>query len=101
MKIFPFAAIFCGLLLHAFHCSAQLQLTNLPTLYITTDNNQTINDKETWVPGSLKVVAGEDVPGLYDGRMEIRLRGNATSFAPKKPYRMKLASKFKMLGMPS
>lgn len=101
MKTFTLAAIFCGLLLHTFHGFAQLQLTNLPTLYITTDNNQTINDKETWVPGSLKVVAGEGVPGLYDGRMEIRGRGNATWFASKKPYRIKLASKFRMLGMPS
>ncbi len=102
MKILPFAAIFCGLLLHAFHSFAQPQLTDLPTLYITTDNNQTINDRETWVPGSLKVVAGGAVPGLYDGRIEIRGRGNSTWPAPKKPYRIRLnPSKYNLLGMPS
>ncbi|GAA4435669.1 hypothetical protein GCM10023091_12540 [Ravibacter arvi] len=79
----------------------QAQLTNLPTLYITTDNNQVIDSKEIYVPGSLKVVAGSGVPGLYDGRIEIRGRGNATWFAPKKPYRIKLASRYQLLGMPS
>ncbi|ODS83280.1 MAG: hypothetical protein ABS46_06735 [Cytophagaceae bacterium SCN 52-12] len=101
MKICSLTLIFCGLLLHAFHSFGQSQLTDLPTLYLTTDNGQTINDRETWVPGSLKVVAGEGTQGLYDGRMEIRGRGNSTWPAPKKPYRIKLNSKFNLLGMPS
>ncbi len=101
MKNFLFGVIFFGSLLHTFQGSGQSQLTNLPTLYITTDNNRTIDDKETWVPGSLKVVAGEGVPGLYDGRMEIRGRGNSTWLAPKKPYRIRLNSRFNLLGMPS
>lgn len=101
MKIYSLSLVLCALVLHASHSFGQSQLSDLPTLYLTTDNNRTINDRETWVPGSLKVVAGEDVPGLYDGRMEIRGRGNSTWPAPKKPYRIKLDSKFNLLGMPS
>lgn len=87
--------------MHAAACPAQSQLTNLPTLYITTDDNRVIDSKENYVPGSLKIVGEAGAPGLYDGRIEIRGRGNSTWLAPKKPYRIKLASRFRLLGMPS
>jgi hypothetical protein len=77
------------------------QLTNLPTLYITTEGNQPIPDKINYVPGTLKIVANSDVTGQYDGPLGIRLRGNSTFFYPKKPYRLKLETKARLLGMPA
>ncbi len=88
-------ALFLPLLL-----SAQEQLSNLPTLYITTNNNSTIY-KDTYVSGSLHVVASIDIPGQYDSTMQIRGRGNSTWNLAKKPYRIKLNEKFSLLGMTS
>jgi hypothetical protein len=79
---------------------AQLQLTNLPAFYITTNNNAPVRDKETWVPGHITVVSS-DVSENLDMDLEIRGRGNSTWNLSKKPYRIKLASKKKLLGMPA
>jgi hypothetical protein len=79
---------------------AQQQLTNLPTFYITTTDSKPIRDKETWVPGHIKVVSS-DVSENLDMDLEIRGRGNSTWNLSKKPYRIKLASKKKLLGMPA
>jgi hypothetical protein len=82
---------------------AQNQLTNLPTLYITTEGGQPIVVKETWLNGSLNVVADDHVPGRYNGPIEIRGRGNSTWFPDKKPYRIRLprGSNLQLLGLPS
>ena len=81
---------------------AQLtQLTDIPTIYITTNGGVPIDSKEVYVPGTLTVVAADGVPGKYAGPIEIRGRGNSTWFFPKKPYRIKLDSKTNLLGMPS
>lgn len=36
---------------------------------------------------------------VYDGKMQIKGRGNSTWFAPKKPYKLKLAKKTDLYGM--
>jgi hypothetical protein len=77
------------------------QLTNLPTLYITTTGNKEIEDKVNYVEGALTIVAAADVPGQYIGAIDIRLRGNSTFFFSKKPYRIRLATKTRILGMPA
>lgn len=77
------------------------QLTNLPTLYITTKDSVTIPDTETWIDGTLNVATGSYDSGYYSGDIEIRGRGNSTWNFPKKPYRIKLAEKYHLLGMPA
>lgn len=80
---------------------AQAQLTNLPTLYITTAGGADVVSKEDYLPGALKVVGSAGTPGLYDGPIEIRGRGNSTWGLPKKPYRIKLTTKYNLLGLPA
>ncbi len=76
------------------------QRTNLPTIYLNT-NGVEVNSKDFYVPGTLKVIAAGETVGIYDGAMEIRGRGNFTWQLPKKPYKIKLASKVKLLGLPA
>ncbi|HPN47773.1 MAG TPA: CotH kinase family protein, partial [Bacteroidales bacterium] len=83
---------------------AQEQLTNLPTLYITTDSTYANGtkvpiQKEVYFSGSLRVVAGSETPGKYDSTIQIRGRGNSTWNLAKKPYRIKLDKKTRLLGM--
>ncbi|WP_285055559.1 CotH kinase family protein [Pedobacter ginsengisoli] len=68
-------------------------------LYINT-NNVPITSKEVYVTGSIKIVSNfKDV--VYDGKTEIKGRGNSTWYdMPKKPYRIKLDKKAALLGMP-
>ncbi len=80
---------------------AQVQLTNLPSLYFTTENNAPVNSKETYTKGSLKIMGGTHDEGYYDGEIEIRGRGNSTWGMAKKPYRVRLKNKYQMLGLPA
>ena len=80
-------------------CS-QVQYSNLPTIYITTQNNQSINSKTTYVPGRVVVVSSDNSESI-DLSMQIRGRGNSTWNMPKKPYRLKLDSKFQFLNLPA
>ncbi len=72
------------------------QLTNLPTLYIETQNHAPITSKETYVAATLRYVDADGVT-LYDA-LQIRGRGNSTWGLPKKPYRLKFNKKQKFLG---
>ena len=80
--------------------SAQNQLTNLPSIYINTANNQTITDKVTWIPATI-VVISTDTNQVLNATTQIRGRGNSTWGFPKKPYRVKLDVKEKLLHMPA
>jgi hypothetical protein len=75
--------------------------TGLPIVTIFTDNAQVVADKENWVPGTVAVSRTPDYPDGYSGRMRTRGRGNATWTYEKKPYRFKLDTKSKILGMPA
>lgn len=81
--------------------------TNLPVVYITTENQQGINSTDNYVEGRVTLEGGQSVTsdsliyGLDTLAMKIRGRGNSTWFLhPKKPYQMKLDSKEEFLGMP-
>lgn len=79
----------------------------LPVMYINTDNNEPITQKETYLQATYWIdamgidgyasVASEAEPLP----LEIRGRGNSswTNF-PKKPYKIKLGKKTSLLGMP-
>lgn len=74
--------------------------TGIPILNITTE--APIVSKDDYVNGTLKVDGNmEYFDGLYDGNIQIKGRGNSTWYPEKKPYKIKLPIKSKMLGMPS
>lgn len=70
----------------------------IAALYISTTNNAAIDSKDSYVTGTLKLVGNfKDV--LFEGKTEIKGRGNSTWGMPKKPYRIKLDKKSGILGM--
>lgn len=75
---------------------AQNQLTNIPTLYITTDDGIDPWSKEIYQSGRI-VVKSSDPTEEIDMITEIRGRGNSTWNAAKKPYRIKLDKKANLL----
>lgn len=75
-----------------------VQLTNLPTVNIHTANAQDIINKETYLKGVISIVS-ENGTQFFSDSLEIRGRGNATWYHPKKPYRIKLFNKENILGM--
>ncbi len=74
--------------------------TGLPIIYINTD--APVASKDEYVNGSMKIDGNLDfTDGLYDGKIQIRGRGNSTWYQDKKPYKIKLSSKSRILGMPA
>lgn len=72
----------------------------IAALYISTTAKAPINSKDVYVTGTLKIVSNfKDL--AYEGKTEIKGRGNSTWFDMlKKPYRIKLDKKAALLGMP-
>ncbi|QMS84450.1 CotH kinase family protein [Candidatus Xianfuyuplasma coldseepsis] len=70
-------------------------LPQIPTVYITTENNDDIWSKDIYTKATMSV----DYHGMYDGDaitnagIQIRLRGNSTMFMPKRPYKIKFDEK--------
>ena len=101
-QFYSFCILIVSLLVFRSTLQAQdTTVTNLPCFYITTKDNTPISDRETWLEGTLKVAGGSPDSGYYSGSIQIRGRGNSTWLFPKKPYRIKLASKYNLLGMPA
>ena len=78
--------------------SEYAQRTTLPTLYIETYDRQDVTDHDNYKLCRLVMVNGNDTM-RYDS-VKIRGRGNTTWTLPKKPYRIKFASKTRLLGNP-
>ena len=77
---------------------AQEQLTNLPTVYITTEDGQEPYDKVHEIRCFIRVVDGTSV---LDDSALIRLRGNASKDFPKKPYHIRFDKKHSVVGSPA
>lgn len=76
--------------------------SRLPVVYIETEGNKPVVSKDYYLKGTMKLQgnsAFSDQKQLYDGEIEIKGRGNSTWGQPKKPYRLKLASKANIFGM--
>lgn len=73
------------------------QLSDLPTLYITTDGGVDIVSKEDYIRASI-VWVDEEGEKVYDNNLGIRGRGNSTWGFAKKPYRIKFDKKTEFLG---
>ncbi|MDR2087475.1 MAG: CotH kinase family protein [Dysgonamonadaceae bacterium] len=76
------------------------QLTNLPLVSIHTVNSADITDKEVYVKGIITVISGEGTK-IHSDSLEIRGRGNNSWTHPKKPYRIKLFKKNRLLNLPA
>ena len=72
----------------------------LPVMSINT-NDQPILDKENYVAATYSLDPNGSDVAAFSGAVEIRGRGNTTWDLPKKPYRLKLANKAALMGMPS
>lgn len=72
------------------------QLTNIPTIYLETENNQEIVSKEEYCRATLHFV-DESGDKYYDA-LGVRGRGNSTWNLAKKPYRLKFDKKQEFLG---
>jgi len=80
----------------------QVTEKKIPVIIIETENQASIEDKENYVNCSLKIVDDDKLytDGTpFEGTGGIRGRGNSTWQMPKKPYKIKLDSKAKLLGM--
>ena len=73
------------------------RLTNLPHLYINTFTGNDVTSKTTQVWARMWMVDEDDNTVFYDS-ITIRGRGNSTWNLSKKPYRIKLATKTRLLG---
>lgn len=73
------------------------QLTDVPTVYIETENGRSITSKEQYTKCTIIIVDGDSIATYPD--TEIRGRGNSTWWnSDKKAYRIKFATKQKLLG---
>ncbi|MDD3323032.1 MAG: CotH kinase family protein [Paludibacter sp.] len=84
----------------SFFISAQDRQSNLPTLFVTTQDGQSVSSKETYVPGNI-VIKSADLIEELSMVTEIRGRGNSTWGMAKKPYRIKLDKKTNILDLPA
>ncbi len=97
-----FAAILLSIAAHSVS-----QTGTLPVVYITTDDNQPIRDKETYKGGTVYIDplnTGYEALGSDQTPVTAQLkgRGNWTwNGFDKKPYKIKFDAKQKVLGMPS
>ncbi len=74
----------------------------LPVIYIETENRAPVITKEEYIDAELRIQGNAEFDSaeyLYDGKAEIRGRGNSTWMADKKPYRIKLDSKADLFSM--
>ena len=72
------------------------QLTNLPSVYVNTYSGAGITSKENYIYARL-VWVDKKGTAVYDS-IQIRGRGNSTWGMAKKPYRIKLQKKKRLLG---
>lgn len=76
------------------------QLTNLPTVVISTQNFEAPYDKENEIAGRAKIIS-EGGTKILDAEMGVRERGNGSRQFPKKPWRIKFSKKQNVLDAPA
>lgn len=100
LSFLPLAATILLCLPHA-DATTPTQLTNLPSVYLYTNNGASI-DHDTYVSGTITVVdAAHPENCMTDEPMQIRGRGNSTWRMDKKPYSIKLGTPSHFLGCPA
>ena len=77
-----------------------VQLTNLPTVSIHTQDGVIPYDKETEIASQIAIISDDGAKLLYEPG-GVRERGNASRGFPKKPYRIKFEKKQHVLDAPA
>ncbi len=78
---------------------SDVEKKELPRIDIKTQNNQEIESKDVYLQATISVSGCEEQYVLTDCVAEVRVRGNSTATAPKKPFRIKFQTKQTMLGL--
>ena len=83
----------------AYFADKYAQLTNVPTIYINTENGVGVTSKENYVTAYVTVRGAENKEdNITEVLTEIKGRGNSTWNMAKKPYRLKFDKKINFLG---
>ncbi len=72
---------------------------DMPRLDIMTDEGMAIESKEHYVHATVSLSGCHEKYAFADVGANLRIRGNSTAVAPKKPYRLKFDVKQEMLGL--
>jgi hypothetical protein len=76
-----------------------LKSANLPIVYVQTENNTKILDKENWINATFSI-SNKDEWNMDETEITIKGRGNSTWGQPKRPYAIKFSKKQSVCGMP-
>lgn len=71
----------------------------LPRILITTEGGQAVESKDYYVKAKISMSSCAQEYAFSNSSAGIRVRGNSTAVAPKKPYRIKFDTKQSMLGL--
>lgn len=76
-----------------------LKSANLPIVYVQTENNTKVLDKENWINATFSI-SNTDEWNMAETEITIKGRGNTTWNQPKRPYAIKFSKKQSVCGMP-
>lgn len=79
--------------------SSDVPKEEMPRIDIKTEGGQGIHSKDYYVNSTISVSRCDEAYILNDCAAGVRVRGNSTAVAPKKPYRIKFETKQSMLGL--
>lgn len=79
--------------------SAPRAESQMPVLRITTERNAAVTSKDEYVPCKVSSENCGESMLFCDREAEIRVRGNSTAEAEKKPYRLRFSRKQSLLGI--
>lgn len=78
--------------------SREFYFSKLPIVYIDTDDGQPVTVKTEYKGAAIRIQGNEEFGEQFDGRTEIKGRGNSSWGFPKKPYKLKLEKKTDLFG---
>jgi hypothetical protein len=77
------------------------QLSQIPVMYITGQNNQWVTSKETYISATFSMVVYDDdlnpTTLISNQTIQIRGRGNSTFYMPKQSFRIKFPEKTSLI----
>ena len=82
----------------------QMLISKLPVVYIDIEDGKEVTSKDTYLDAHIKIQNSAlyaQYGTQYEGKTEIKGRGNSTWGLPKKPYRLKFDKKSDVLGIGS
>lgn len=78
--------------------STEFYFSKLPIVYINTDDGKAVTSKVEYKGATIRIQGNDLYDQQYDGKTEIKGRGNSSWGFPKKPYKLKLDKKTDLFG---